>query len=83
MGKYEVRWRKKGTKTWHHDRIHGVRNVYYKGKKKYGGGYVTQKKHAHRTLTYTDAVKRMNALKRELGDGYEFMLKHWGSGGRR
>ena len=75
-GKYEVRWRKKGCKTWHHDRIKGVKNRYHRGKKM---GYVTQKKEAHRTLSYTDAVKRMNALKKKLGNNYEFMLKHWGA----
>jgi len=76
-GKYEVRWRKKGTKTWHHDRVTGEYNYYMQTGRK-----VSQKKYRHRTLSYDDAIKRMNQLKRKLGDGYEFMLKHWGAGYR-
>ena len=83
MGTYEVRWRKKGKKVWHHDRIKGKKNIYYKGTKKYGGGYVEQKKFAHRTLRGMDEVaKRQKQLKNKHGDDIEFFIKHWGAGYR-
>ena len=76
---YEVRYRRKGTKTWHHDRIKGKKNVYYKGTKKYGGGYVTQKKDAHRTFkTRVESDEREKKLRKKLGSGYEFTRKIWG-----
>ena len=72
---FEVRWRKKGTKTWHHDRIPGKKNRYwYKGKMRY------QKKEAHRTFRSMDDVKkRMIQLKKEHGSDIEFYIKGWGA----
>lgn len=74
-GTMEVRWRRKGRRVWHHDRIPGKKNI-YKGK--------PQKKDAHRTLrTKEDVEKRKNQLKSKHGDNIEFRIKHWGAGGRR
>ena len=73
MGSQEVRYRKKGTKTWKHDRIPGKKNVY---------GGKPQKKDAHRTFkNKADADAREKQLRKKLGPGYEYSRKTWG--GRR
>ena len=76
MGSLEVRYRKKGTETWHHDRECEPKK-YHRGKKL---GYVMQKKCHHLTFkNREDAEERMKKLEKKLGKNYEFKFKRWGS----